>query len=330
MCPLLIFLWLGLSECFPKAVARSLPAGLYKVLGDSLSNGATANPTDTAKTTSTTIVIDPIPAPTDSLVKDSDLVVVPPDIPKPSITYNMGCSVGTIGGSLSVGSLGGAGYSLKIETPDGGSLTPQIGLAYDSQSGGYGLAGYGFNITGISAITRGGHDMFHDGSQSGVTYTAADNLYLDGKRLILQSGSSGQSGSVYTVEGDPFTKVTAHGKYDNSTVTTWFEVTTRTGMTYEYGNSSTSRLAYTNKSGHPRIASWYISSATGIPIISITSTRPATSASAPQPLPTVLTPRRDGVSSTKSSFSIEISATKPVRLCWKINKDGQTCVFHRW
>ena len=254
-------MWLGYSECFPKAIARSLPTGLCKVFNDSLPNEKPASPADTAKTTSTTIVIAPIPLPKDSLVKDSDLVVVPPDVPKPAITYNVGCSVGTIGGSLAVGGLGSAVYNLKIETPDGGSLTPQIGLAYDSQSGGYGLAGYGFNITGISAITRGGHDMFHDGRQSGVTYTASDNLYLDGKRLILQSGTAGQDGSVYTVEGDPFTKVVTHVNCDTNTATIWFEVTTRTGMTYEYGNSSTSRLTYTNKSGLPRIASWYISSA---------------------------------------------------------------------
>ena len=118
------------------------------------------------------------------------------------------------------------------------------------------------NITGISAITRGGHDLFHDGRQAGVTYTASDNLFIDGKRLILQSGASGQNGAVYTVEGDPFTKVVVHGNYNNSTTTTWFEVTTNTGMTYQYGNTPTSRIAYRNKSGYSRIASWYVNKAT--------------------------------------------------------------------
>ena len=171
-------------------------------------------------------------------------------------------SVGTPVGAVSVGNSGAAVYNLKIDVPDGGSLTPQIGLSYNSQSGGYGLAGYGFNITGLSAITRGGHDLFHDGSQAGVTYTASDNLFLDGKRLILQSGTPGQEGAAYTVEGDPFTKVVVHGNYSNSTTTTWFEVTTNTGMTYQYGNSPSSKIAYKNKSGYSRIASWYVNKAT--------------------------------------------------------------------
>lgn len=171
-------------------------------------------------------------------------------------------SVGTPSGELDVSHSGAAVYSLSIETPNGGALTPRIGLVYNSQSGGYGLAGYGFSITGISAITRAGHDSFHDGRQSGVTYTASDNLLIDGKRLVLQSGALGQDGSAYTVEGDPFTKVIAHGDYNNSTATTWFEVTTNTGMTYQYGNSPSSRVAYRNKSGYPRIASWYVSRAT--------------------------------------------------------------------
>ena len=80
--------------------------------------------------------------------------------------------------------------------------------------------------------------------------------------MILQSGTSGQNGATYTVEGDPFTKVVVHGNYSNSTATTWFEIMTNTGMTYQYGNSPNSRIAYRNKSGYSRIASWYINKAT--------------------------------------------------------------------
>ena len=104
--------------------------------------------------------------------------------------------------------------------------------------------------------------MFHDGRQSGVTYTSSDNLFIDGKRMILQSGTAGQNGAVYTVEGDPFTKIVVHGNYNNTATTTWFEMTTNTGMTYEYGNSANSKIAYRNKKGYSRIASWYVSKAT--------------------------------------------------------------------
>ena len=185
-----------------------------------------------------------------------------PVVSNPPTSTSSTYDVGSPKGSLSVNDSGAAVYSINISAPNGGSLTPSIGVSYNSQSGGYGLVGYGFNITGISAITRGGNDLFHDGRKSGITYTASDNFYLDGKRLILQPDTLDQNGATYTVEGDPFTKVVVHGNYSNSTATTWFEITTNTGMTYQYGNSPNSRIAYRNKSGYSRIASWYINKAT--------------------------------------------------------------------
>jgi hypothetical protein len=89
---------------------------------------------------------------------------------------NSSYSVGNPDGSLSVSDMGAAVYNLKFDVPDGGPLTPQIGLSYNSQSTGYGLAGYGVNITGISCITRGGKDMFHNQTVQGITYTTDDNF----------------------------------------------------------------------------------------------------------------------------------------------------------
>lgn len=181
-----------------------------------------------------------------------------PDEPTTPESFNSNYSVGNPTGDFTVSNSGAAIYNLKIEAPNGGPLTPQISLSYNSQSNGYGLAGYGFNITGISVITRGGHDLFHDLKLGGLTYTASDNLFLDGKRLVLQSGISGQEGAIYTVEGDPFTKIIIHGNYDNNMASTWFEVRTKDGMIYQYGNSPNSKISYRNKSGLTRIASWYI------------------------------------------------------------------------
>ena len=107
-----------------------------------------------------------------------------PNIPTVSSSY----SVGTPKGELTVNGTGAAQYQLAIACPDGGGLNPQIALSYNSQSTGYGLAGCGFTVMGLSAITRGGKDLFHDGDIAGVTYTDNDNLFLDGKRLILKSG----------------------------------------------------------------------------------------------------------------------------------------------
>lgn len=97
--------------------------------------------------------------------------------------------------------------------------------------------------------------------QRGVTYGSGDNLLLDGKRLILQTGTPGQNGATYTVEGDPFTKVVLHGNYNGSEANAWFEVTTGTGMTYQYGKYGNSRIIYNSRSGQTNIAAWYVNEA---------------------------------------------------------------------
>jgi len=178
-----------------------------------------------------------------------------PDIPQVNNNY----AVGNLTGVFTVNDMGGAEYSLAIDCPNGGNLIPQIGLAYNSQNATIGLAGYGFSITGISAITRGGKTLFdNDGIVSGVSYTVNDNLFLDGKRLILLSGSSCQATATYCLEGDPYTTITAYGTYHDSSATTWFEVKTADGKTYQYGNTADSRVSYNNNKGNPRIASWYV------------------------------------------------------------------------
>ena len=178
-----------------------------------------------------------------------------PDIPVVINSYSVGASDAV----FSVGETGAAEYSLTVDCPNGGNLTPRVGVAYNSQNATMGLAGYGFSITGISAITRGGKTLFdNDGIASGVSYTVNDNLYLDGKRLIIISGSSCQATATYCLEGDPYTKITAYGTYHDSSATTWFEVKTADGKTYQYGNTADSRVSYNNKKGNPRIASWQV------------------------------------------------------------------------
>ena len=50
-------------------------------------------------------------------------------------------AVGSINGALTVNDMGAAVYSMTFDAPNGGRMTPKIGLAYNSQSSGYGLAG---------------------------------------------------------------------------------------------------------------------------------------------------------------------------------------------
>ncbi len=194
----------------------------------------------------------------DELIFDPPISYVDPENPDiPNVSSNY--SVGSSNGSFNVTESGAAEYSINVNCPDGGGLTPQIRLVYNSQNATYGPAGYGISVTGFSAITRGEKTLFNNnGNVQGVTYTASDNLFLDGKRLILQSGNQCQEGTTYCLEGDPYTLVTAHGTYDDSTADVWFEVKTPDGKTYHYGSSQFSRIEFKDTEGKNRIASWYV------------------------------------------------------------------------
>lgn len=176
----------------------------------------------------------------------------------PPVTNASSTPVGTIEGNFDVSQTGAAVYTMAIEAPKGlGNMQPAIGISYNSQAGN-GIAGWGTNITGLSVITRGMKDLYHDGTVKGMTFLADDAYYLDGKRLIHISGTEGQEGAVYQLEGDPFTVITFHGYYNSVLADTWMDVRTPDGRYYEYGHSCSSKQSYTNKSGNSRIHAWYI------------------------------------------------------------------------
>lgn len=79
-------------------------------------------------------------------------------------------------GELSVSLTGGATYNIPIVVPPGiNGIEPQISLSYNSQ-GGNGLAGFGWNVSGISVITRIPSTKFHDNNTDGVDFDLQDRL----------------------------------------------------------------------------------------------------------------------------------------------------------
>ena len=178
-----------------------------------------------------------------------------PDIPN---TYSAEPeAVGSLGGTFDVSATGAATYSIPIKIPQGvGGMQPTLAIVYNSQAGN-GMLGWGCNLSGMSVITRGPKDMYHDGTAKALTFSADEAYYLDGKRLIYSSGTIGQEGAVYYLESDPFTKVIVHGTYTTSTANTWFEVQSSTGQICYYGNTTGARQSYT-AGNSPRIYAWYL------------------------------------------------------------------------
>ena len=176
----------------------------------------------------------------------------------PDRTSASSVPVGSPQGAFAVSPTGAATYTVPIAVPKGiNGMEPSLSLVYNSQSGN-GIAGYGFSIGGLSAITRVPCDLRHDAIARGINYSSNDALALDGRRLILKSGVQGQAGSKYTIEGDPFTEVEI-SQYGGTDVVT-FTVSGRDGLTKRYGLGTSQ--AYVQKAGVSNTYAWYLNDIT--------------------------------------------------------------------
>lgn len=137
--------------------------------------------------------------------------------------------VGDINLSASVDQVGGASITIPIEVPAGiNGMQPNLALVYNSHSG-YGLAGWGWSLSGLSSIQRTGNTYYHDDKLQGVTFTEEDNLLLDGERLLLHSGENLRPGAVYRTERESFNLVEMSESNNN-----WFYVTSKEGIVSQY------------------------------------------------------------------------------------------------
>lgn len=169
----------------------------------------------------------------DSIFGDEPSSVI---IPLTQIDTNK--PVGKINGVGNVTATGAATYQIPIDIPTGEyGYAPSPQLVYSSQMGN-GLAGYGWNLTGMSAITRCGNKHFYDGNASEIQLTDNDNISLDGKRLVRTSGTNLWGNSTYRLEDDPTSKIL--------TLTTGFRLYLKDGTTCDYGTTSDSRVGQGN------------------------------------------------------------------------------------
>ncbi len=154
--------------------------------------------------------------------------------------------IGEIDGSAAATASGGVSYSIPIFTSPGtNGVQPAIALVYNSQ-GLTGIAGFGWNISGLSAISRTGKNKYHNGIVQPVTYTTDDAFLLDGMRLNAISGANGANGTVYAGEKETFAKIIS-----NTTISPnnpdWFQVTAKDGSVMEFGHSLNSRIMTDNE-----------------------------------------------------------------------------------
>ena len=108
----------------------------------------------------------------------------------PSVAEKGNHYVGKIPFNEGVTPTGGKTYAIPILTAPCKGQAPQVAIAYNSQ-GGNGTAGYGWNVTGASAINVVGKTIHYDGQTAAVDLSkpAECAFALDGVRLVRNAGT---------------------------------------------------------------------------------------------------------------------------------------------
>lgn len=166
--------------------------------------------------------------------------------------------VGRIQASHGVSSNGGFTYTIPITLPPGPhGVTPQLSLVYDSSvdsnpgddmplAGTSNVdeipAGAGWVLEGLSEIERTNKTEAQDGNSLAVGYSPSDAYEVDGSRLRLTSSDDyGEDGSTYQTEVANFAQYTAHGASGSGP--DYWTAQLNGGVTYEYGNTTSSQLS---------------------------------------------------------------------------------------
>lgn len=140
-------------------------------------------------------------------------------------------------GDIEVSGSGQLQFSLPIALPPGvKSVAPQINLVYTSGSGN-GIVGYGWNISGVTAIARIGKNIEQDGEPKGIQLDYSDYYSFNGQRLILKSGEYGKNGAEYVTEKYSNIKIKSTGSISGKPWSgpEYWEVTFEDGSQAWYG-----------------------------------------------------------------------------------------------
>ncbi|WP_419488553.1 RHS repeat-associated core domain-containing protein [Chryseobacterium bernardetii] len=132
-------------------------------------------------------------------------------------------------GNIEVNGAGQLQFNLPIALPPGvRTVAPQVSLNYVSGSGN-GLAGYGWNIVGVTSISRTGRNVEKDGEAKKAQINESDYYSFNGQRLILKSGQYGKDGAEYYAEKYSNAKIRSVGNSLGISGPDYWEVTFEDG-----------------------------------------------------------------------------------------------------
>ena len=138
--------------------------------------------------------------------------------------------VGKTEGTFAVSPKGAATYTIPLTTPKGMSdFKPDLSLVYDSKDS-CGIMGLGWSIKGMHTISKVNKCQHFDGTNQGKAYA------LDGMRMILASGTDGQTGAIYKTEHDQGDIISITATQNGVPAT--FKIKAADGSIYIYGSST--------------------------------------------------------------------------------------------
>lgn len=164
----------------------------------------------------------------------------------------------TANSGVSVNASGAAQYSVPIQIPPGvKGLQPNLSFVYNSQAGN-GLLGRGWNLAGLSAISRCRSTIAQDGFVDAIDFDDNDRFCLDGQRLVVSNGGSyGDSNTQYRTEIDQYSRITSlnatrrvHAPMQEDVIVEgisvyepgFFKVEQKSGLILEYGSTADSKI----------------------------------------------------------------------------------------
>ena len=165
-------------------------------------------------------------------------------------------AVGRTPGAATVSPSGEAVYSIALDLPPGtNGMTPVLSLEYRHRSVA-GLLGIGWNIGGLSQISRCPRTTAQDGVTAPVTGTSNDRFCLDGQRLVVTNGLAyGDAGAEYRTEIESFARIRSYTGPGSGPQ--YFVVEALDGRILEYGATADSRIdssnGVTHATNHARI-----------------------------------------------------------------------------
>jgi RHS repeat-associated protein len=145
----------------------------------------------------------------------------------PPVTYT-----GQINALFSVDANGNGNYAIPVEVPPGtAQMQPTLAISYNTIQEND-IMGVGWELLGLSQITRVPATLAQDGYFGYLAYDTADRYALDGQRLILVQGSYTADSAVFHTQVESWAKVIGYNQCGSGFCS--FRVYMKNGLIKDY------------------------------------------------------------------------------------------------